>query len=301
VPPARVASVLPLLLASALLAEGCQLVGGYDEFERSGPGDGGPKKSPCDALPRSKTSQEGDLLHGPLLLLIDNSYGCFWMDETEVTVGQYREWLDYLDHSGNAPPWQEQSSWCSVKGDARAFNPDLSGECQEQAASTPDPFAPRKPIRCVDWCEAEAYCAWAGKRLCKVGNPSDEWQIACSAGYTQEYPFDPSMPGGSCNYDQMGCSLGCGPREARQDDDCRPTANYPFDLGGNVEEWIDFCDVSGDGTTFCGYRGGSYLTPETKLKCSYNLGGEYWSTRDPRVGFRCCDDLTDQERALLSH
>jgi hypothetical protein len=289
------------LLALAFLPEGCQLVGGYEDFERSEPipAESLPELRRCDALPPAKTSVDDPLLRDPVLRLVDDPYGtCFWMDETEVTVGQYREWL--MDLGQSAPDWTDAAACDRREPDVRAFDPDDPvGDCRATAASGSEPpFADEQPMRCVDWCEAAAYCQWAGKRLCKGRSPIDEWRIACSAGYTEEYPFDPRTPGGACNYGQVGCSLGCGTRFAGQEASCRPAYGYPRDLGGNVEEWIDECIEVGDGTSLCGFRGGSYLTPEHKLKCSYNLGGGFVDSRDPRVGFRCCATLTSQESVL---
>ena len=288
-----------LLLALAVVSGSCQLVGGYEEFERSEPTAATPSQGPrpCDALPSVK---DDPTLHGPVLRLIDDPYGtCFWMDNTEVTAGEYRDWLK--DLAGSSPAWGSKAGCNRRPPDAKAFDPDNPvGDCRATAASATDPFAEDQPMRCVDWCEAEAYCRWAGKRLCKVGGPTDEWQIACSAGYTKEYPFDPEMPGGSCNYGQVSCSLGCGPRPAGQDKRCRPATDYPLDLGGNVEEWIDSCLTLGDGTNVCGHRGGSYLTVESMLKCSFNLSEGFSDERDPRVGFRCCASLTREESVLVS-
>jgi formylglycine-generating enzyme len=289
------------LLSLLFVSGSCQLVGGYEEFERSRPiaAEPAPKVRPCAALRDesggAKTSTDPSL-RDVVLLLVDDPYGtCFWMDETEVTAGQYREWLSAL--GAGSPKWTEVDG-CDWKAlDAKAFDPDNqpAEACPATAASGSPPFDGDQPMRCVDWCEAAAYCKWAGKRLCKVRSPSDEWRIACSAGYTEEFPFDPSTPGGACNYGQVSCSVGCGTRAVRKEESCRPAPDYPYDLGGNVEEWVDDCYGFGD-TSFCGLRGGSYLTQEDKLKCSHGVEGELRDARDPRVGFRCCADLTTQER-----
>jgi formylglycine-generating enzyme required for sulfatase activity len=230
-------------------------------------------------------------------LIDDPNASCFWMDATEVMVSDYRRWL--RDLAGSPPDWGSSEMCERLKPmDAKPFDPDQPGDCR---INDPPPlggslFGETLPIRCVDWCEADAYCRWADKRLCKVGTPTseDEWQIACSAGYTQTHPFDPTAQGEPCNYEQ-NCASGCGPLPADQDTSCRPARGYPLNLGGNVDEWIDQC-FPGD---FCGTRGGSYVSPQDDIKCSYMLGGSSAANRDPRIGFRCCADLTSGEKTVL--
>jgi sulfatase modifying factor 1 len=278
----------------------CQVVGDYEEFERIA-AEPAQEALRCAALRDetggAKTSQDDPLLRDPVLLLVDDPYGtCFWMDETEITAGQYREWLKAVE--SGPPKWADVAGCDWKMQDAKPFDPDNRADegCLATAAAGTPPFADEQPMRCVDWCEAAAYCDWAGKRLCKVRSPSDEWRIACSAGYTTEYPFDPSTPGGACNYGQTSCSLGCGTRAAGQDASCLPATGYPRDLGGNVEEWVDDCAAPMARMTFCGVRGGSYLTEEDRLRCSYNLDFNPRDVRDPRVGFRCCADLTREDQ-----
>lgn len=58
-----------------------------------------------------------------------------------------------------------------------------------------------KPMRCMDWCAAYAFCAWSGKRLCgNHGAPiaedlttdGSELGFVCSNGGKDAYQFDPS-------------------------------------------------------------------------------------------------------------
>jgi len=281
--------VLPLLVVTALASGSCQVVGGYEVFERSAPTPT-PRTRECDVIESPKSGQAGALL----VLVDDPDATCFWMDETEVSVGDYRSWLGFLD--GNVPDWEQDECGDLKSANAHPFDPDQgdpSCEVPEPRPSNPDPFDETLPIRCVNWCEADAYCRWAGKRLCKVAQSmptsNDEWQIACSAGYTQTYPFDPSAQGHPCNFGQ-NCASGCGPLPVAQDTQCRPREGYPLNLGGNVAEWVDR-------PTFT--RGGSYLSPQKDLACTNTLGFNGARERNARVGFRCCASLTSDERTQL--
>ncbi len=64
------------------------------------------------------------------------------------------------------------------------------------------------PLGCVDYCDAEAYCAWAGKRLCGLmgGGPLEqgsdlletEWYFACSNGGSTDWPYGNEHIPGRC-------------------------------------------------------------------------------------------------------
>src|SRR5208337_33032 len=89
------------------------------------------------------------------------------------------------------------------------------------------PFDPQKPIRCVDWCDAQAFCTAArGGRLCyrvasggsaQPENKNNEWPSACSNSDTTEWPWG-NPDAGVCNLGQppQGCGtsgFSCGPAE----------------------------------------------------------------------------------------
>ena len=66
------------------------------------------------------------------------------------------------------------------------------------------------PVTCIDWCDAHAYCAWAGKRLCGSigGGPNipssvsiagaDQWYRACSHAGDHKFPYGDTYASGTC-------------------------------------------------------------------------------------------------------
>jgi formylglycine-generating enzyme len=102
----------------------------------------------------------------------------------------------------------------------------------------------RRPINCVDWWDAYAFCVWDGGFL-----PSEaEWIYAAGGGDNQrEYPWGPTDPGSSSEYAIYGCYYPNPSKPA-----CTSAKNLApvgtatagaarwgqLDMAGQVEEWI---------------------------------------------------------------
>lgn len=185
-----------------------------------------------------------------------------------------------------------------------ASNPSTDG--QPTACAWNDSFVPgtwppasgeeKHPVAEVDWCDARAYCAWAGKRLCgRIGGgklpaadyqdpKKSEWYNACSNEGTREYPYGASADGQACNGIDKNVN---GTVEVGSLQDCEGGAPGLFDMSGNVLEWEDACDAETGDKDLCHTRGGSYGDNQDTLKCRYPQPVAR-STKLPRIGFRCC-------------
>jgi formylglycine-generating enzyme required for sulfatase activity len=158
------------------------------------------------------------------------------------------------------------------------------------------PYSPTSnlPVVCVNWCDAYAYCLWAGKRLCgKIGggpNPynsyadatSSQWYAACSNGGDGQhaYPYGPTYNAATCD----GADKGLGATVVSGSLSCEGAFPGLYDMSGNVFEHED--STSG---TLMRARGGGFTSSAANLLCgapNYNGPTNY----NEYTGFRCCKD-----------
>ena len=213
----------------------------------------------------------------------------FCIDKTEVTRAQYRTWLE------TSPAVGGQTGACSQ-------NDDFTPSCLWPPASADE----NKPVVCVDWCDAKAFCEAAGKRLCgRIGDgtaypfedyddPSiSEWHAACSSGGSYDYPYGDTLDTTICRGADAEDYTTWGIVEAASQSGCHsPDAPYSqlYDLSGNAAEWDNSCDgdAADDG---CHIRGGSYQHNEHGLRCAMARDLRWPRTRRHQaIGFRCCAD-----------
>ncbi len=203
-------------------------------------------------------------------------------DTHEVTNERYGAFL------ASAPSTSGQPAYCTWNA---AFEPSQGWPA---AAGTE-----RRPVAYVDWCDARAYCAWAGKRLCgAVGGgavsvalatsaASSQWHNACSLRGARSYPYGNSWLG-VCNdfWEAVGAVQDVG--AASQ---CEGGFTGLFDLCGNVAEWEDACTGSSGASDACLARGASFTTkPTAQLRCDSTAVMPARSTTSAEIGFRCCGD-----------
>lgn len=211
---------------------------------------------------------------GPVMVRADS----FCIDSTEVTNGQYKQFVTAKggDTSG-------QPSHC-------AWNTTYALKCSEPVADD------NAPVVCVNWCDARAYCAWAGKRLCghigggagSVGDlanaSQDQWYRACSLNGTQTYPYGSTYKPGTCN--DLGHGIGA-PVPVASLAGC--VGGYPglFDMAGNVVEWVDVCTATTGSNDDCYIRGPAFDDDGASSPCT-GASTQLRNSADNTKGFRCC-------------
>jgi len=205
-------------------------------------------------------------LRGPTMVAV----GDYFIDSTEVTVAQYGEFLEAKgdDTSG-------QASVC-------AWNDSYYDD------TTLDP--PNFPMAYVDWCDAAAFCAWAGKRLCGSigGGPiarsdlfeagKSQWFRACGGPSGSQHP----RPNAVCNANDGFEDVA----EVATFPECEGYYDGLFDLEGNVAEWVDSCDGTTGADDLCDLAGGSIF--DDPAHCDLTYPDYARNEKAVSFGIRCC-------------
>lgn len=215
---------------------------------------------------------------GPKMVAVETPTGWFCIDSTEVTEDQYADFLESVPSEAGQPP-------------ACAFNTSFNGWSAEIPHSN-------EPRRNVDWCDARAYCQWAGKRLCgRPGGGSapfdefasaadSEWYFACSRGGKRPFPYGLTFLDWACATSDNPHKKGV--TTVRYNFGCEGGFDDLWDMSGNVGEWEDSCK-SDDELASCRLRGGSADSPGEASRC-HTDSSTARSVSNDRVGFRCCAD-----------
>jgi len=197
----------------------------------------------------------------------------FYIDRYEVTNAQYYEFLEYIKGTGN-------HSKCHK--DEPIDNDHVPLKWGEDYYNHPD-----YPMVRVDWYDAYAYAAWAGKRL-----PTEaEWEKAARGTDERKWPW-------GRQYDPKKCNIGA-PKPIGSYEEGKSVYGC-YDMAGSTAEWCsDWSDMLYYETSpkknpkgpRKGYkkiiRGGSRFAPAgVMLRCTARKGV------DPKlgnigIGFRC--------------
>lgn len=238
----------------------------------------------------------------------------FCIDSTEVTNAEYRAFLDAAVDLASQPD--------QCRGWNLSFQPAAPTVKGTNGPACPafDPVSRANlPVVCVDWCDADAYCRWAGKRLC--GRPGgggvldptdahgDEWVIACTGDQARRYPYDNGPVVARCvdrRYPQAGPDV----RPVKEATACEGGVAGVFDMSGNAWEWTNDCTSTGTapgtttgttagttagttpgtaGSDACLPRGGSFSSDVTAASC-FDTAPFHRDDVAGDTGFRCCVD-----------
>jgi formylglycine-generating enzyme required for sulfatase activity len=230
----------------------------------------------------------------------------FWIDEHEVTVAQFAEFVKATNYQTEA----EKFGWSGV------FEVETGEWIKSDGANWRHPDGknseakPNEPVSQISWNDAQAYAKWAGKRL-----PTEaEFEYAARGGLTQKkYAWgDELKPNGKpvANWWQgtfpAKNTLEDGHLRRAPAKSFAPNGFGLYDLTGNVWEWTsdwyadDYYQKSpkenpkgaekGEEKVI---RGGSWMCAENFCS-NYRVAGRSKSTPDTglnNLGFRCVKDV----------
>ncbi len=287
---AAVLSACSLLIDTRGLGDGASSPEEGAPIDGAAPTEGSVVEAGADAPDADASISNGcPTGRGPKMINV----GTHCIDSTEVTQAQYAEFLSAKggDTSGQIP----QCAWNST------FAPNPG--CMHPY----DPVAfPNRPIGGEDWCDARAYCEWAGKHLCgRIGGGGwvpgygqneptvSEWFAACShAGDgAHAYPYGSTYQATACNGGDRP-----GGRSADVGSFTACEGGFPglFDMSGNLLEWENSCSPEdGGANAICSLRGGAFWGGVQELRCDF-LGPTIprnYTDGDCDLTIRCCADL----------
>lgn len=219
---------------------------------------------------------------GPVMKRVEAGAVSFCIDSTEVTREQYDAFLKSAPAGGVA-----ECAWKS----AAAYTPS---EGWPYTAMTKD-----HPVVGVDWCDAKAFCAWAGKRMCGAigGGPANnadiqlpaksEFVFACTQGGTRSYPYGSVYNPNACNGADLAANKTTPVGSLAG---CQGGFSGLYDLSGNVHEWLNGCDPSTADAApdqYCAISGSAFTHSASDMHCTFMEPIERRARLD-ELGFRCC-------------
>jgi formylglycine-generating enzyme required for sulfatase activity len=225
----------------------------------------------------------------------------FWIGRTEVTVGQWKQFVKETNHvtdaekRGGADVYQgPEKSYARMKGKSWR-DPNFGFELQDC-----------HPVSCVSWTDAVAFCKWLTEHQQKAGLlptgwivrlPTEaEWEYACRAGTQTKFWWGDSEEDGKGRLNWLGKEDGYEFVAPVDSYDARGRNRFGLaDMLGNVYEWCldeyDRTQARGDSSTGNAtvrvLRGGSFDFGHAACRCA-----NFFSTRPSHsislFGFRVC-------------
>ena len=215
----------------------------------------------------------------------------FYLDEREVSVGQFLAFLNAADGYSNSSWWS--AGWTPSEESRRSLLKSL----RSQSAGL--------PVTSVTWPEAHAYSRWAGKRLPAWA----EWEYAFRGG--AEYRPRADYAGQPMN---RTATTVADAASVRGSGDWTPGRKIA-DLGGNVAEWTSTGREEGAESVYphlLAQANPGLLLAETTARVYWVAGAhfgsshadfataDFWpaSERSSSIGFRCAISLGELQDRL---
>ena len=192
------------------------------------------------------------------------SVQAFWLATTEVTVSQFKRFIEATHYQTDAETKQRPDTWLTAAKDKSEDTPVVQ----------------------VSWNDATAFCQWAGMKL-----PSQaEWEYAAGGGATHQRWAGTDSEEDLGQYAWYGDYSGNTAHPVRAK---KPNRFGLYDMSGNVWEWCGGNQQGGDRPV----RGGCYraMPQFTRVDC---VNGGFQGSHDEFIGFRVASDQKADEKEV---
>ncbi|MFZ0709749.1 MAG: SUMF1/EgtB/PvdO family nonheme iron enzyme, partial [Terrimicrobiaceae bacterium] len=235
----------------------------------------------------------------------------FFIDEYEVTIGQYAEFLKYLeqrpeeaakfDHPAQPKGKLHVPARWADENLATGPMPGYYARARRWGKYLDAPLDVNSPVFGVDWFDAFAYANWKGRRL-----PTEqEWEKAARGTQGFKYPWGNEPDATKAN---SGSDFNPDPKQGGEQDgyrrwspvDARKGDKSPFgvmDMAGNVSEWTASLDVDPRMASqkVPVIRGGNWKNPDYSVTRRVLLLTDLQA--DEALGFRTASDAPSSNAA----
>jgi len=219
----------------------------------------------------------------------------FYIDKYEVTLGEYKKFLDYLKSHGNPTDYDsplQPAGRTHVPHDWDIYYGRASASFSGYRTVRGVPITLDCPVFNVDYFDAYAYAKWKGRRL-----PTEqEWEKAARGASGNLYPWgndwDPQKLNAGTDYEAEPAPgykpavdgyTWWAPVDALQTD---RSAYGVFGMAGNVSEWTNSWDPS---KTYVVIRGGNYKSNSDQAQLTAQIK-TFPENFAETLGFRTASD-----------
>lgn len=244
--------------------------------------------------------------------------GPYYISATEITVGQFRDFISNTGYVTDADKNSDGNSGCFTWSDSGGISRSEAKWGWDKTKNWNNPGykqTPDHPVTCVSWNDANSYVQWLAKRTGRAyALPSEsEWELAARAGTEGKYG-SANKPTGLCAIANVADNTQSpsGSKWASRIN-CTdyhwfssPVASFPangfglFDMQGNAWEWVadtwtdNLSTTPGNGNPYIGtssgnndrvLRGGGWNSDATHARLSSRSKGQA-SGRASMTGFR---------------